>query len=206
MQELREPECSFADDANEAEEDETSVAEIEKFASTRPPVARKLRSGEEPDIVDHDEERRSTRKPEQEAFRFNDPGASGPFELPDSSIFSSPPDGERSYDRDSLLMNSKILEKKLADFGVMGRVVRVHPGPVITMYEYEPAAGIKVNRIVGLTDDLAMALRAISIRIIAPLPGKSVVGIEVPNSDRDTVYLREMLESDCFRKTKIPKT
>jgi hypothetical protein len=202
VQELREPEFSFEDDSNEAEEDETSVAEIEKLVPARPPVARKLGNGEEPDIVDHDEERRSTRKPEQEAFRFNDPGASGPFELPDSSIFASPPDGERSYDRDSLLMNSKILEKKLADFGVMGRVVRVHPGPVITMYEYEPAAGIKVNRIVGLTDDLAMALRAISIRIIAPLPGKSVVGIEVPNSDRDTVYLREILESDCFRKTK----
>jgi S-DNA-T family DNA segregation ATPase FtsK/SpoIIIE len=70
------------------------------------------------------------------------------------------------------------------------------------MYEYEPAAGIKVNRIVGLTDDLAMSLRAISIRIIAPLPGKSVVGIEVPNPDRETVYLREILESQSFRKTK----
>jgi len=78
----------------------------------------------------------------------------------------------------------------------------VHPGPVITMYEYEPAAGIKVNKIVGLTDDLAMALRAISIRIIAPLPGKSVVGIEVPNPQRETVYLRSILESDNFRKHK----
>jgi S-DNA-T family DNA segregation ATPase FtsK/SpoIIIE len=101
-------------------------------------------------------------------------------------------------------MNSKILEKKLADFGVTGRVVRVHPGPVITMYEYEPAAGIKVQRITNLTNDLTMALRAISIRIIAPLPGKSVVGIEVPNPQRETVYLREMLESDSFRKGKSP--
>ena len=83
-----------------------------------------------------------------------------------------------------------------------GRVVRVHPGPVITMYEYEPAAGIKVNKIVGLTDDLTMALRAMSIRIIAPLPGKSVVGIEVPNPEREIVYLREMLESESFRKGK----
>jgi S-DNA-T family DNA segregation ATPase FtsK/SpoIIIE len=204
VQELREPEFSFEEEADEADEEEVappaSVVELKKPV-TEPP-ARRLRKGEEPDIVDHDEQRRKTRKPEQEAFRFNDRGRSGPFELPDASLFTAPPDGERSYDRDSLLMNSKILEKKLADFGVTGRVVRVHPGPVITMYEYEPAAGIKVNRIVGLTDDLAMALRAISIRIIAPLPGKSVVGIEVPNPDRDTVYLREIIESSSFRKTK----
>jgi S-DNA-T family DNA segregation ATPase FtsK/SpoIIIE len=103
-----------------------------------------------------------------------------------------------------LIMNSRILEKKLLDFGVEGRVVRVHPGPVITMYEYEPGAGVKVNRIVNLTDDLAMALRAISIRIIAPLPGKSVVGIEIPNPNRETVYLHLLLESEPFRNSKSP--
>jgi S-DNA-T family DNA segregation ATPase FtsK/SpoIIIE len=101
-------------------------------------------------------------------------------------------------------MNSRILEKKLLDFGVKGRVVRVHPGPVITMYEYEPAPGIKVNRIVALSDDLSMALRAISIRIIAPLPGKSVVGIEIPNPERETVYLRSLLESESFRAGDSP--
>jgi S-DNA-T family DNA segregation ATPase FtsK/SpoIIIE len=158
----------------------------------------------EPDIVDHEEERSRARKPEQEAFTFKDDGPTGPFVLPDISIFTDPPPGNRNFDRDSLLMNSRILEKKLSDFGVTGRVVRVHPGPVITMYEYEPAAGIKVNKIVGLTDDLAMALRAISIRIIAPLPGKSVVGIEVPNAQRETVYLRSILESDGFRKHASP--
>jgi S-DNA-T family DNA segregation ATPase FtsK/SpoIIIE len=95
-------------------------------------------------------------------------------------------------------MNSRILEKKLLDFGVSGQVVRVHPGPVITMYEYEPASGVKVNKIVNLSDDLAMALRALSVRIIAPLPGKSVVGIEVPNAERETVYLRSLLEVEGF--------
>jgi S-DNA-T family DNA segregation ATPase FtsK/SpoIIIE len=201
VQELREPEMPVEHEVADVQEEEAVRAPV-KLA--RDPMARKTGGGEEPDIVDHDEDRRKTRKPEQEAFRFNDGGASGPFELPDPALFSATPENERSYDRDSLLMNSKILEKKLADFGVTGRVVRVHPGPVITMYEYEPAAGIKVNRIVGLTDDLAMALRAISIRIIAPLPGKSVVGIEVPNADRDTVYLREMLESESCRKNKGP--
>jgi S-DNA-T family DNA segregation ATPase FtsK/SpoIIIE len=95
-------------------------------------------------------------------------------------------------------MNSRILEKKLSDFGIGGRVITVHPGPVITMYEFEPASGIKVNRIVSLADDLALALRALSVRIIAPLPGKSVVGIEVANPERDTVYIRDLLEDDAF--------
>jgi S-DNA-T family DNA segregation ATPase FtsK/SpoIIIE len=205
VQERREPDFSF-----EEEEEVEDVAPDPVPEASFEPIGRELakrrtlRAGEEPDIVDHDQERKQTRKPEQEAFRFNDKGHQGPFQLPDISIFPAAPEGSRSYDRDSLLMNSKILEKKLADFGVTGRVVRVHPGPVITMYEYEPAAGIKVNRIVGLTDDLAMALRAISIRIIAPLPGKSVVGIEVPNPQRDTVYLREGLEAESFRKNKSP--
>jgi S-DNA-T family DNA segregation ATPase FtsK/SpoIIIE len=201
VRERREPEFSFEDEAPEAAaEDAPEEPAAEESVSVKTP--RRLRSGDEPDIVDHDEEREKTRKPEQEAFRFNDAGATGPFQLPENSLFTLPSDCARSYDRDSLLMNSKILEKKLSDFGVTGRVVRVHPGPVVTMYEYEPAAGIKVNRITGLKDDLAMALRAISIRIIAPLPGKSVVGIEVPNPDRETVYFREMIDSDSFRKTK----
>ncbi len=204
VQERREPDFSFEDDLRQQEEPEAPVEVLaaEPEQEEPAPVSRRLRPGEEPDIVDHGEERQRKRKPEQEAFKFHEGGPSGPFQLPDTSLFTSPPEGGRTYDRDSLLMNSKILEKKLQDFGVTGRVVRVHPGPVITMYEYEPAAGIKVNKIVGLTDDLTMALRAISIRIIAPLPGKSVVGIEVPNPQRETVYLREMLESESFRKSK----
>ncbi len=155
------------------------------------------RRGEPPDIVDH----RSRRKPEpeQEAFAFSERGAGGPYTPPDIDLFQRPPESGRSYDRESLIMNSRILEKKLQDFGVHGRVVTVHPGPVITMYEFEPAPGVKVNRITNLSDDLALALRALSIRIIAPIPGKSVVGIEVPNPDREVVYIRDLLESKSFR-------
>jgi DNA segregation ATPase FtsK/SpoIIIE, S-DNA-T family len=94
--------------------------------------------------------------------------------------------------------NSLILQKKLADFGVDGEVVAVRPGPVITMYEFKPADGVKVRRIVMLADDLAMALRAVSVRILAPIPGESVVGIEIPNPRRETVYLREIIESDSY--------
>ena len=202
-----------------AEEPENSAALLKKAEAEKadalmpvePTFKPKLRPGGKnkkeggPDIVDHELERRSN--PSQEAFHFDESAAAtGPFRLPELDIFQAPPAGTRGYDRDSLLMNSRILEKKLLDFGVKGRVVRVHPGPVITMYEYEPAPGIKVNKIVSLTDDLAMALRAISIRIIAPLPGKSVVGIEIPNGERETVYLRSLLESESFRASESPLT
>jgi S-DNA-T family DNA segregation ATPase FtsK/SpoIIIE len=151
-----------------------------------------------PDIVDHREQSRPA-EPVQESFPFQEATTTGPYQPPDTAIFQEPPPGARGWDRDSLIMNSRILEKKLQDFGVKGRVVTVHPGPVITMYEFEPAPGVKVNRITSLSDDLALALRALSIRIIAPIPGKPVVGIEVPNSERDIVYIRDLIESKSFR-------
>jgi S-DNA-T family DNA segregation ATPase FtsK/SpoIIIE len=167
-------------------------------AAPEPDPPRLLRRrGAEPAIVDHRVER--TTPPRQEAFAFGTASARGPFQRPDLSLFEPPPEGRRGYDRDSLIMNSRILEKKLGDFGVAGRVVTVHPGPVVTMYEYEPASGVKLNRIVSLADDLALALRALSVRIIAPLPGKSVVGIEVANATREIVTIRELLQSEGLR-------
>jgi len=113
-----------------------------------------------------------------------------------------PSEGEQfKIDKETLHANSLILQKKLEDFGVEGEVVAVRPGPVITMYEFKPAAGVKVRRIVMLADDLAMALRAVSVRILAPIPGESVVGIEIPNPRRETVYLREVIESESYRGT-----
>ena len=181
------------------EGDETGAQAPSGEAQPEPPRPRKPRRGE-PEIVDHARERAPVAR--QEAFAFSESTTGGPFQLPDVSIFQEPPRGAHAYDRDSLIMNSRILEKKLGDFGVGGSVVTVHPGPVITMYEFEPASGIKVNKIVGLADDLALALRALSVRIIAPLPGKSVVGIEVANADREVVYLRDLLENDRFRNSK----
>jgi S-DNA-T family DNA segregation ATPase FtsK/SpoIIIE len=174
-------------------------------AASLPQRAPRRGDREEPHIVDHRGERKS-KAPEQEAFIFAERTPQGPYEFPDLSIFQRPPEVGRSYDRDSLIMNSRILEKKLADFGVLGRVVTVHPGPVITMYEFEPGSGVKVNRITNLADDLALALRALSVRIIAPLPGKSVVGIEIPNPERDIVYIRDLLESENFRKSRSKLT
>jgi len=103
--------------------------------------------------------------------------------------------------REELMLNSTILEKKLADFGVEGRIVQVLPGPVITLYEFEPGPGIKVSRILSLTDDLALAMRAPSVRILAPVPGKSVVGIELPNPRRETVSFKEIICSESFQET-----
>ena len=139
----------------------------------------------------------------QEAFEFLE--SSKTFQLPPISLLEADVEKRHKIDRDSLIMNSRILEKKLLDYGVEGKVVEVRPGPVITVYEFEPAPGVKVSRIVNLADDLALALSALSIRIVAPIPGKAVVGIEVPNTNRETVYLKEIIDSDSFRgfKSKI---
>jgi S-DNA-T family DNA segregation ATPase FtsK/SpoIIIE len=137
--------------------------------------------------------------PPQEQYRL--PAMDEGYQLPSPDLLD-PPDGQQlKIDRDSLAANSLILQKKLADFGVEGEVVAVRPGPVITMYEFKPAPGVKVRRIVLLADDLAMALRAVSVRILAPIPGESVVGIEIPNPRRETVYLREIIQSSAYQSS-----
>jgi S-DNA-T family DNA segregation ATPase FtsK/SpoIIIE len=137
---------------------------------------------------------------DQEAFEFMETKKA--FQLPPLSLLEAEVEKRQKIDRDSLIMNSRILENKLLDYGVEGRVVEVRPGPVITVYEFEPAPGVKVSKIVNLADDLALALSALSIRIVAPIPGKSVVGIEVPNTNRETVFLKEIIDSDPFRGSK----
>src|SRR5205085_9512318 len=93
------------------------------------------------------------------------------------------------------------LRQKLASFGIQGQVTQIRPGPVVTMFEFLPAAGVKVSRIAALADDLAMAMEALRVRIVAPIPGRGVVGIEVPNKERQMVVLRELAEQDAFQKS-----
>ncbi|MBA4393454.1 MAG: cell division protein FtsK [Desulfobacca sp.] len=141
---------------------------------------------------------------QQEQFVFmKDPGD---FELPPLSLLDTYEKKDQEIQQQSLIMNSRLLEKKLKDFGVEGQVTEVSPGPVVTMYEFEPAPGVKISRITGLSDDLAMAMRAVSIRIVAPLPGKSVIGIEIPNSQRETVGLKDILSSQDFSGSKSKLT
>ena len=118
--------------------------------------------------------------------------------MPPLSLFDTPPLEHAKIDEEALKRNASLLEQKLADFGVEGKVVEVQPGPVVTMFKFEPASGVKVSQIVNLSDDLSMALKALAIRIQAPVPGEAVVGIEVPNRQREKVYLREILESEEF--------
>ncbi len=127
----------------------------------------------------------------------------GDYQLPDPEVLLSDPSGpmDRMSDEE-LKAQSEVLSRALLSFGIDGTVTEVRPGPVVTMYEFEPAPGTKVARIVNLADDLALALKATSLRIVAPLPGKSVVGIEVPNRSRETVSLKEVLMSDAFRRAR----
>jgi DNA segregation ATPase FtsK/SpoIIIE, S-DNA-T family len=121
------------------------------------------------------------------------------YQLPSTTLLNKPQTSKAHAGMEQeLLKLSKVLEEKLLDFGIEGQVVGVLPGPVITRYEFQPAAGIKVSRIVNLADDLALAMKATAVRIVAPVPGKDVVGIEVPNAERETVYLRDLLEAKNF--------
>jgi len=142
--------------------------------------------------------------PRQEVFEFMR-GADA-AELPPVSLLEDPEPKQREIDDKNLQVQSRLVEKKLDDFGVRGRVLAVTPGPVITTFEYEPAAGVKINRIVNLGDDLALALRATSIRIVAPIPGKAAIGIEIPNTERELVKFKEVVTSEAFQKTKSKLT
>ena len=146
------------------------------------------------------------KKPMLPPEQFKLPEVGEGYKVPPVELLD-PSDGEQfRIDKDTLHANSLILQKKLEDFGVAGEVVAVRPGPVITVYEFKPAAGVKVRRIVLLADDLAMALRAVSVRILAPIPGESVVGIEIPNPRRETVRLREVIESEAYRTSESKLT
>ncbi len=124
------------------------------------------------------------------------------FSLPPIDLLDPKIDTSVEVDKDAMYSKATLIEEKLADFGVTGKVMEIRPGPVITMFEYKPAPGIKINKISSLEGDLAMGLKALSIRIIAPIPGKDVVGIEVPNESREIVVLRELFESASFAEKK----
>ncbi|MCE2991702.1 MAG: DNA translocase FtsK 4TM domain-containing protein [Candidatus Jidaibacter sp.] len=122
------------------------------------------------------------------------------FELPPSSLLKDLVEKTKKFQlsESSLNQNSKLLQKVLSDFGIVGEITKIHPGPVVTLYEFEPTAGTKSSRVIGLSDDIARSMSAISARI-AVIPGKSSLGIELPNSHREIVALRELLESKLYQ-------
>lgn len=138
-------------------------------------------------------------KPRPRSLEPERPVGPAPTEaLPPLSLLELPQQPEDVVTAADLTAQSQLLVQKLLDFGIEGRVTEIHPGPVVTMFEFEPAPGVKVGSIASLDNDLALALRANRIRIIAPLPGRGTVGVEIPNPKRRTVYLREVLSSQAF--------
>ena len=126
----------------------------------------------------------------------------GDYELPSIQLLNYDANQHNAIDKTAMLELSAKLTQTLENYGVKGDVVAIRPGPVVTMYEYAPAPGTRVNKIVNLTDDLALALEALRVRIVAPIPGKAAVGIEVPNRTREKVFLKEILADDAFRKAR----
>ncbi len=128
------------------------------------------------------------------------------WKFPSLEFLTKPPKKRAEINEAEIDKKIKILIEKLKQFKIEGDVVRYYVGPVVTTFEFKPLPHIKVSKILALQDDLAMALKAKSIRIQAPIPGKDVVGIEIPNEKQETIYLREILESDIFKKSKSPLT
>jgi S-DNA-T family DNA segregation ATPase FtsK/SpoIIIE len=148
------------------------------------------------------------RAPRQQPGKRAQEQAQGKLQLPDQDVYELPPPQlltdpppTKGYglNQDALEANARMLESVLEDFGVNGEIVKVRPGPVVTLYELEPAAGTKTSRVIGLADDIARSMSALSVRI-ATVPGRNVIGIELPNSKRETVYLRELLDSETFER------
>ena len=132
--------------------------------------------------------------------------AVGDYKLPDINLLDSPPPLEERKISDDLDASARILEETLADFGIEVKVTAVERGPVITRYELEPAPGVKVTKITSLSDDIALTMKAQSVRIVAPIPGKARVGVEVPNSSSSLVYLKEILQSPDFQDSRSKLT
>ena len=137
----------------------------------------------------------------QENFDFGGGGVAA-FQLPPVGLLKVPPASELKRTREELQENAETIRRKLLDFEVEGRIVQVSPGPIITSYEFEPAAGVKISQVVNLGDDLALALKSASVRIVGPIPGRGTVAIEVPNDEAATVYLREIFVSAEFAESK----
>ncbi len=129
-----------------------------------------------------------------------------PDSLPPLNLLDEPHDQPQGYSKDALKALSRTVELKLADFGVQVDVVAVHPGPVITRFELQPAAGVKSSQIMNLAKDLARGLSIVSVRVVEVIPGKSTIGLEIPNTDRQMVFLSEILRADVYENSSSPLT
>jgi len=171
---------------------DSAAVELKKVPEAKP-------EAHGPAIIEPKPPPKPTALPKQEQFSFAE-GHTG-FHAPlVDEILEPVPQEARKIDRPALTATAEKLRRKLLDMGIEGAVTEIRPGPVVTMFEFKPAAGIKLSRIASLSDDLAMAMEALRVRIVAPIPGKGVVGFEVPNRTREMVHLRDVVEQDAFQK------
>ncbi|HET7752489.1 MAG TPA: DNA translocase FtsK [Anaeromyxobacteraceae bacterium] len=194
--------ASMAEAASATETARAAVAPVETAPEPEPVVTTPPEL-EKPEIVlsqamlDRNARKKKEKK-EQPAFSFMQSG--DVFRLPTTDLLDVREAVKQDFDANNLTRTAEIIVGTLRQHGVDGSIRHIRPGPVVTLYEFSPVAGVKLAKIENLDKELTMALSATRIRIIAPIPGKGVVGIEVPNRDRATVYLREVLESDGFHQ------
>ncbi len=164
--------------------------------------------GAEPEIIESEFRHRDAaemKKMEKEVDanrRGYIPLGDGEYQLPPMNLLDYDDSKREGVDRNAMLELSVRLVQTLKNYGVSGEVTAIRPGPVVTMYEFAPAAGTRLNKIEGLADELAMVLEALRVRIVAPIPGKAVVGIEVPNRSREMVYLKEIVADKEYQRSK----
>jgi len=187
----RQEALSRKEDKKELKAKPSTLPKVKKEVDIVVKMPKEPQSQEKPKIVEIKKEKLKTKS--------STTSTTEGFQLPSIDLFTKTPPVEGRKIKDDLQKNSRILEDTLADFGIEARVAEVEKGPIITRYELEPAPGVKINRIVSLGDDIALTMKAASVRVVAPIPGKARVGVEVPNSTSTLVYLRDVLESEEFQ-------
>ncbi len=191
------------EDEEEEYEDDADDEDISSLSVRPEPIAAARLAQRRESRVKREEAKRApiTKKGRQPALNL----VSGDYQLPALGLLAEPvPVAETAALSDEALEeNARMLEAVLADFGVKGRITAVRPGPVVTLYEFEPAAGVKSSRVISLSDDVARSMSAVAARI-AVVSGRNVIGIELPNQVRETIYLRELLSSNDYEKARAP--
>ncbi|MBV9992846.1 MAG: DNA translocase FtsK 4TM domain-containing protein [Alphaproteobacteria bacterium] len=200
-----EPRVYDEDDDDEVELDEAEDEEPYALEAAPEPIAATRLAERRETRIKRDEARKAAKggRSKQPALNLS----SGEYQLPSLGLLAEAPHASDTaqLSDEALEENARMLEAVLGDFGVKGRIVAVRPGPVVTLYEFEPAAGVKSSRVISLADDVARSMSAVAARI-ATIPGRNVIGIELPNIHRETVYLREMLSSTEYEKARAPLT
>jgi S-DNA-T family DNA segregation ATPase FtsK/SpoIIIE len=185
------PEDDDEDDDVEAADASDDPARAPRSAKPKSPAIKRPAPAPNTPMLPLDDENEPSRTPAERR--------QGGYTLPPMMLLDAPKD-QRKIDERELMEAARLLEEKCREFAVEGSVVQIHPGPVVTTYEFKPDAGVKYNRITGLADDLCLAMQAESV-LIDRIPGKSTVGIQIPNPHREAITLRELLESDIFTRS-----